>query len=263
MTMKNRHSFLQLTVILMLIILSACSLGKTNDVMALQTQAVQTAQAQSLMQTSLVEVQTQMQQTVQGTATDTPQPTIELPTLPPLMPTNPPLATLDAQSPPVPPQDASPVGWPTATQPPTIAAGSPAATAATGAAPQTSPTASGADRADYASETVPDGTQFLPGQEFTKVWRLQNTGITTWTTDYAIVFDSGSRMDAPEASQLALNQSITPGMVVEISLQMKAPQTEGRYKGYWKLRNADGQTFGVGDLSVAFWVDIIVSKWAQ
>ncbi len=36
--------------------------------------------------------------------------------------------------------------------------------------------------------TIPDGTPMSPGQEFVKTWRIRNTGICTWDTDYQPVF---------------------------------------------------------------------------
>jgi hypothetical protein len=44
---------------------------------------------------------------------------------------------------------------------------------------------------------------------------------------------------------------------VDVSVPMEAPGTPGTYKGYWKLRGADGVLFGVGASGqVAFWVKI-------
>ncbi|MBL8100545.1 MAG: hypothetical protein JNK81_15280, partial [Anaerolineales bacterium] len=42
--------------------------------------------------------------------------------------------------------------------------------------------------------TIPDGTTLLPGETFTKVWRLKNRGTCTWSPDYMLVFSSGSQM---------------------------------------------------------------------
>ena len=41
--------------------------------------------------------------------------------------------------------------------------------------------------------TVPDGTQFAPGEVFTKTWRLKNIGTCTWTPDYDIAFEVALR----------------------------------------------------------------------
>ena len=47
-----------------------------------------------------------------------------------------------------------------------------------------------------ADVTVPDGTTYTPGATFQKTWRLKNIGYCTWTTSYALVFDSGQQMGA-------------------------------------------------------------------
>ena len=51
-----------------------------------------------------------------------------------------------------------------------------------------------------ADVTVPDGTTFAANQTFTKTWRLKNIGFCTWTTSYALVFDSGNSMGGPTIS---------------------------------------------------------------
>lgn len=110
------------------------------------------------------------------------------------------------------------------------------------------------DAIDFVSDvTVPDGTDFAPGETFTKTWRLKNVGTCTWTTSYALVFSSGAAMGGP-ASQ-ALTSSVLPGATVDISVALTAPATNGTYRGNWKLRNADGVIFG---LPSAFYVEIDV-----
>lgn len=105
--------------------------------------------------------------------------------------------------------------------------------------------------------TIPDNTELMPGQTFTKIWRLQNIGTCTWTTDYAIRFFYGAQMSAPEA--IPLRQAVAPGETIEIAVDMVAPQTPGLHQGNWKLRNAAGQLFGIGPNGDApFWVRIIV-----
>jgi hypothetical protein len=112
------------------------------------------------------------------------------------------------------------------------------------------------DRAKFISETVPDGTAFAPSAVFTKSWRLRNTGACTWNTSYAIVFDSGTAMNA--ASSTPLPGSVAPGQEIDIPINMQAPGAPGTYIGYWKLRNASGVLFGVEPSGSAFWVKIVV-----
>jgi hypothetical protein len=93
--------------------------------------------------------------------------------------------------------------------------------------------------------TVPDGTPMTPGQEFTKTWKIKNTGICTWDTDYKAIYaygnPSGERMSAQPVPLTAL---VAPGQEVEISVQFKAPTTPGEYTLWWQMVNSKGIPFG-------------------
>lgn len=114
------------------------------------------------------------------------------------------------------------------------------------------------DSADFISDvTFDDGSSVKRGSTFTKTWRLKNTGTCSWTTSYALVFVSGDRMGAPTAVGLTTN--INPGQTVDLSVNLTAPDKDGRYKGYWKIRNAAGILFGVGGQDdTPFYVDVRV-----
>lgn len=124
--------------------------------------------------------------------------------------------------------------------------------------PSPSPTRPGvkADRAEFVSETIPDKTVFAPGTVFRKSWRLINRGSTTWTTEYALVFVDGHAMGAAET--IYLTQNVPPNQTITLSVNFKAPAVKGEYKSFWKLRNADGVTFGLGEQDQPFFADIIV-----
>jgi hypothetical protein len=110
-----------------------------------------------------------------------------------------------------------------------------------------------------ADVTVPDGTTYSAGATFQKTWRLRNIGTCTWTTSYALVFDSGAQMGAPAAVNFPTN--VAPGQTVDLSVAMTAPNAAGHYFGYWKLRNAGGVIFGIGSTANrAFWVEINVGS---
>lgn len=145
------------------------------------------------------------------TATSTPPPIFDLPTVTPTQP------GLGTTSPTLPATPGAPAGSP----PP--------------------PSASG-DLAEYwADITVPDGTQFDPGEQFTKVWRLRNSGATTWTPDYSLAFFGGAQMSAPAA--VSIGATVAPGGTIDISVDMVAPLSPGIYRGFWKMRNAAGEFF--------------------
>lgn len=104
---------------------------------------------------------------------------------------------------------------------------------------------------------VPDGTVFPPNTAFTKTWRLRNIGSCAWGPAYSLVFVSGERMGG--VSALPLPGIVRPGEFIDLSVNLVAPGVPGRYRGYWMLSNAYGQSFGIGPVgNKAFWVEIQV-----
>jgi Ig-like domain from next to BRCA1 gene len=108
-----------------------------------------------------------------------------------------------------------------------------------------------------ADVTYPDDTEVAPGVEFVKTWRLQNAGSCTWTPAYTVVFSGGEAMGASPSVPLTA-ESVAPGEKVDVSITMKAPDSAGKYRGNWKLRNASGADFGIGPNNKPFWVQVIV-----
>ncbi len=152
-----------------------------------------------------------------------------------------------------PPLPATPIP-PTAAQPAATTAAPTAAAAATPTAANT------CNQATFVADvTVPDGSKMTPGKKFTKTWRLKNTGTCSWTTQYALVFASGAQMGGPTVQQLT--QVVNPGETVDLSVELTAPNAAGAYRGYWKLRDANGNVFGLSNGN-AFWVDIKVESAA-
>ena len=120
-----------------------------------------------------------------------------------------------------------------------------------------SPTQGVCDQAAFEKDVnYPDNSALKPGEEFTKTWRLENTGTCSWNSNYAIVFDRGDAMEGPATAALTTN-SIALGETVDVSVVLIAPETPGTYQGYWMLRNPAGQEFGLGeDGEKNFWVKI-------
>jgi len=115
----------------------------------------------------------------------------------------------------------------------------PGATATTAVQPSATSTC---DVAQFVQDvTIPDDTIIEPNAEFTKTWRLRNVGTCSWTPSYAVVFFSGESMGGP-ATQ-ALTGNVNPGQTVDLSVDLKAPASNGTYTGNWRLRNANGVAF--------------------
>jgi hypothetical protein len=113
------------------------------------------------------------------------------------------------------------------------------------------------DRASYVEDvTYPDNSEVASGSNFTKTWRLKNTGTCTWNSGYALVFLRGDSMGGPASLQFTTG-TVSPGQVIDVSVNLLAPSTTGTYQGFWQLRNANGVIFGIGaDAKAEFWVKI-------
>jgi hypothetical protein len=123
------------------------------------------------------------------------------------------------------------------------------------------PTATAVTYCDWVSfvkdVTIPDGTVFAPGDTFTKTWRLKNRGTCTWTPDTMLVFASGEKLG--DTTAVRLPGYVGPGQTVDVSVTLTAPDSSGKYVGYWMLRNPSGALFGYGDkANQAFYVEIRV-----
>lgn len=104
------------------------------------------------------------------------------------------------------------------------------------------PVTGGFDQAEFwADVTVPDGTDYEPGTEFTKTWRLRNSGTNTWTPGYGLAFFGGAQMAG--TAEVSLTGNVAPGDTVDVSVDLVAPDSGGTYLGYWKMRNAVDEFF--------------------
>jgi hypothetical protein len=110
------------------------------------------------------------------------------------------------------------------------------------------------DRALFITDvTVEDRSEFIPGEDFEKVWRIENTGTCTWNSSYDLVFDSGDALGGEDG--VSFSGQIAPGSQLDITIELTAPNSPGSYKGIWQLRNGSGVIFTYGGL----WVDIVVT----
>ena len=89
--------------------------------------------------------------------------------------------------------------------------------------------------------TIPDGTIMSPGQTFTKIWAIKNTGSCDWDNIYALKFYSGNKMDGHRTE---VGTTIVSGDTTTISITMTAPTTPDTYTGYWRMVNSANLYFG-------------------
>lgn len=95
-----------------------------------------------------------------------------------------------------------------------------------------------------ADVTIPDGTVVKPGEQFIKTWRLQNTGKTTWTKEFSVLYLEGNLKGRNDELIFKLPAEVRPGEYADVSVPFTAPKTKGNYSSYWKMYNASGYVFG-------------------
>jgi hypothetical protein len=126
-----------------------------------------------------------------------------------------------------------------------------------GPSPTSEETACVDQAAFIADATIPDNTTIPAGNSFLKIWTLENAGSCTWTTAYKLTFFGGELMGA--SPEIGLQTSVLPGGSVDLAIDLIAPTSPGTYQGFWRLRNTEGDYFGIGPSGdQSFWVKIIV-----
>jgi hypothetical protein len=92
-----------------------------------------------------------------------------------------------------------------------------------------------------ADVTVPDNTRFEKGEAFVKTWRVRNSGSCAWPDDTRLVFGSGETLGAPQSVNVG---ALDVGSTTDISVDMVAPDSDGGFKGTWRLAYGGGTAFG-------------------
>lgn len=83
------------------------------------------------------------------------------------------------------------------------------------------------------------------GQDFTKSWRVQNSGTCAWEPDFALVYLTGNRAEAVMGGRpVAVGRSVAPGETVDISVNLRAPQAYGVFQGFWQMQDSRNRLFG-------------------
>ena len=106
-------------------------------------------------------------------------------------------------------------------------------------------------RAAYVADvTIPDNAKLEKGQEFTKTWRVRNTGSEPWPANTVLAF-TGEGQQLADVKEVAVGKVVEPGQEVDISVPMKAPGEDGTYRSTWALRVGNTPISG-GGLYVLF-----------
>lgn len=89
--------------------------------------------------------------------------------------------------------------------------------------------------------TIPDGTQFAPGDEMEKIWLVRNTGSCNWEAGYRLRLISGPAMGVEPDQALFPARS---GSEAEIRIVFSAPDEPDIYRSSWQAFNLEGDPFG-------------------
>ena len=117
-------------------------------------------------------------------------------------------------------------------------------------ATSTSIASASGDKALYVTQSPSDNTSVKTNQTFNIIWRLRNTGTTTWNNQYAYRFYSASNKIPTSANGYNLTQSVAPNAEVELKVVATAPGTPGTYDTRWVITNAEGVNFSSFDLTI-------------
>lgn len=99
------------------------------------------------------------------------------------------------------------------------------------------------DEASFIADvTVPDGSVMESGQTFEKVWRVRNTGTTTWGSGYRFAFAADHQMGGPKAIAVP-GLPIKPGQIADVRVNLTAPGEPGSYRSTWQFIDPDGAAF--------------------
>ncbi len=89
--------------------------------------------------------------------------------------------------------------------------------------------------------TIPAGAVIQKNQDFTKTWKVQNTGTCNWLYQYGLVLLSG---DPYGGKNTKIQRLVTVNDWSEVSVNMTAPKNPGTYTNYWRMTDASGHMFG-------------------
>ena len=89
---------------------------------------------------------------------------------------------------------------------------------------------------------VPAGTVFKPEEQFTKSWKVANTGTCDWVYRYHLAHISGD--DVGGMDPVSLGKVIPPGKWTQLTITLRAPKAPGKYTSYWRFADQSGTVFG-------------------
>jgi hypothetical protein len=89
--------------------------------------------------------------------------------------------------------------------------------------------------------TVPDGSNFAPGQAIDKRWQVRNSGSCNWDRRYGLKLIGGDAMGNPPLLPLFPARA---GAQAVLEIHFTAPPSGGLYECDWRAVDPQGQPFG-------------------
>ncbi|XP_043932492.1 protein ILRUN isoform X1 [Protopterus annectens] len=89
--------------------------------------------------------------------------------------------------------------------------------------------------------TIGEGESVPPDTQFTKTWRIQNTGAESWPPGVCLKYVGGDQFGHVN---MVMVRSLDPQEMTDVSVQMRSPGAPGMYQGQWRMCTATGLYFG-------------------
>lgn len=109
-------------------------------------------------------------------------------------------------------------------------------------------------------KTVPDGTVVAPGATFTKTWAVKNSGAAAWPKHTSLLHVGGDMELRPSAPRVSVGP-VASGQEVQLSVELTAPPTAGRYWSYWRLVSGSGPASD--RFKLRLWADVTVKAASE
>jgi hypothetical protein len=92
--------------------------------------------------------------------------------------------------------------------------------------------------------TVADGTEMDPGQDFEKVWAIQNSGTCPWDEGYVFTWVSGDNLDGYNIKIEKEKDFVDPGETINFHVNLTAPLAKREYTACWRMKDDSDFYFG-------------------
>uniref|UniRef100_A0A6I8NWX4 Protein ILRUN n=1 Tax=Ornithorhynchus anatinus TaxID=9258 RepID=A0A6I8NWX4_ORNAN len=89
--------------------------------------------------------------------------------------------------------------------------------------------------------TIGEGESIPPDTQFTKTWRIQNSGTEAWPPGVCLKYVGGDQFGHVN---MVMVRSLEPQEMADVSVQMCSPSTAGMYQGQWRMCTATGLYYG-------------------